>query len=90
MPSRYIFGEPTPPGASTSRWAKCSSVRGGPLEMLSREVRPGEHCNQDVGYRQSCSGEDYLCSPALGAIMSILTYTAKRLLSGTYMAPGEA
>jgi hypothetical protein len=42
------------------------------------------------GTARAAQQGDYLCSPALGAIMSILTYTAKRLLPGTYTAPGEA
>jgi hypothetical protein len=42
------------------------------------------------GTARAAQRGDYLCSPALGDIMNILTYTAKRLLPGTYTAPGEA
>jgi hypothetical protein len=42
------------------------------------------------GTARAAQWGDYLCSPALGDIMSILTFTDKRLLPGTYTSPGEA
>jgi hypothetical protein len=77
-------------GAHASRSLHVSGTWGTPRAVQRGRASRGALLPGTSGTARAAQRGDYLCSPALSVIMSMLTYTAKRLLPRTYTAPGEA